>query len=66
LTSLHTLDMTNNNLRALPPLLGKLRNSLRVLLLEGNPLRSIRRALITAGCGPLLEYLLTRIPENQL
>uniref|UniRef100_A0A3Q1G9X6 Leucine rich repeat containing 40 n=1 Tax=Acanthochromis polyacanthus TaxID=80966 RepID=A0A3Q1G9X6_9TELE len=48
LTTLARLDLTNNDITILPPSLSLLPN-LKVLLLEGNPLRGIRRDLLTVG-----------------
>lgn len=38
--------------------------NLKVLLLEGNPLRGIRRELLAKGTGDLLKYLRGRIKEE--
>ncbi|KAG6961621.1 hypothetical protein JG688_00008988 [Phytophthora aleatoria] len=56
---LKTLDVTNNDLHDLPPGFGYLKY-LDHLLVEGNPLRSIRRSIISAGTEPLKKYLRTR------
>ncbi|CAI5718491.1 hypothetical protein KXD40_000149 [Peronospora effusa] len=56
---LKTLDVTNNDLHDLPAGLGYLKH-LDHLLVEGNPLRSIRRAIISSGTEPLKKYLRTR------
>jgi len=56
---LKTLDVSNNDLPDLPAGLGYLKY-LDHLLVEGNPLRSIRRAIISAGTEPLKKYLRTR------
>ncbi|ETL83031.1 hypothetical protein L917_16959 [Phytophthora nicotianae] len=56
---LKTLDVTNNDLHDLPPGFGYLKY-LTHLLVEGNPLRSIRRSIISAGTEPLKKYLRTR------
>lgn len=56
---LKTLDVTNNDLPDLPPGLGYLKY-LDHLLVEGNPLKSIRRSIISAGTEPLKKYLRTR------
>lgn len=62
--SLTVLDVSNNELSRLPPELGKLQDTLRTLLVEGNPLRSIRRNVLMGGTAALLEYLSTRIPVD--
>ncbi|KAL3667501.1 hypothetical protein V7S43_007721 [Phytophthora oleae] len=56
---LKTLDVTNNDLRDLPPGFGYLKY-LDHLLVEGNPLKSIRRSIISSGTEPLKKYLRTR------
>lgn len=43
---LNVLDLSNNDLKSLPAELG-LMTSLRKLPLDGNPLRTIRRPLVT-------------------
>uniref|UniRef100_A0A3B4BL01 Leucine-rich repeat protein SHOC-2 n=1 Tax=Periophthalmus magnuspinnatus TaxID=409849 RepID=A0A3B4BL01_9GOBI len=47
-STLTRLDLSNNDIGILPPTLGLLPN-LTVLLLEGNPLRGIRRELLNAS-----------------
>uniref|UniRef100_K3X9W6 Disease resistance R13L4/SHOC-2-like LRR domain-containing protein n=1 Tax=Globisporangium ultimum (strain ATCC 200006 / CBS 805.95 / DAOM BR144) TaxID=431595 RepID=K3X9W6_GLOUD len=56
---LKTLDMTNNDLNELPAGLGYLKD-LNHLLVEGNPLRTIRRSVISGGSEVLKKYLRTR------
>ncbi|GMF12144.1 unnamed protein product [Phytophthora lilii] len=56
---LKTLDLTNNDLHDLPAGLGYLKY-LDHLLVDGNPLRSVRRSIISAGTEPLKKYLRTR------
>ncbi|XP_078141736.1 leucine-rich repeat-containing protein 40 isoform X2 [Centroberyx gerrardi] len=65
LSTLTRLDLTNNDITTLPASLSLLPN-LKMLLLEGNPLRGIRRDLLTKGTNELLKYLRGRIkePEN--
>lgn len=62
-STLSRLDLSNNDISSLPPSLGLL-PSLSVLLLEGNPLRGIRRELLTRGTMELLKYLRGRIKEE--
>ena len=62
LTRLKELDLTNNDISGLPPMLGMLGGTLKVLRLEGNPLRSIRRPVLERGTAAVLEYLRGRIP----
>lgn len=56
---LKTLDMTNNDLNELPAGLGYLKD-LNHLMAEGNPLRTIRRSVISGGTEVLKKYLRTR------
>ncbi|KAF4146905.1 Leucine rich repeat [Phytophthora infestans] len=56
---LKTLDVANNDLSDLPPGLGYLKH-LNHFIVDGNPLRAIRRAVISAGCESLKKYLRTR------
>ncbi|RLN92891.1 hypothetical protein BBJ28_00021545 [Nothophytophthora sp. Chile5] len=56
---LKTLDVANNDLSDLPPGLGYLKH-LSHILVDGNPLRAIRRSVISAGCEALKKYLRTR------
>ncbi|XP_070688126.1 leucine-rich repeat-containing protein 40 [Pempheris klunzingeri] len=63
LTSLTRLDLTNNDISTLPASLSLLPN-LKVLLLEGNPLRGIKRDVLTKGTNELLKYLRGRIKEE--
>ncbi len=62
LTALEELNLMNNSISGLPPKMGLLREKLRVLMLEGNPLRSIRRPILERGSAAVLEYLQSRIP----
>uniref|UniRef100_A0A671RVD0 Leucine-rich repeat-containing protein 40 n=1 Tax=Sinocyclocheilus anshuiensis TaxID=1608454 RepID=A0A671RVD0_9TELE len=63
LQGLERLDLTNNDISSLPCGLGTL-PKLKSLALEGNPLRTIRRDLLTKGTGELLKYLRSRIQEQ--
>ncbi|TMW66370.1 hypothetical protein Poli38472_004135 [Pythium oligandrum] len=56
---LKTLDLSNNDLSDLPPGLGYLKY-LNHIVIDGNPLRSIRRSIISAGTQALKKYLRTR------
>ena len=58
---LEELNLADNAVTALPPRLGTLA-SLRVLHLQGNPLRSIRRPVLEKGTQAVLEYLRCRMP----
>ncbi|NXY71758.1 LRC40 protein, partial [Glareola pratincola] len=58
---LGTLDLQNNDLLQVPPELGNC-ETLRTLLLEGNPFRTPRAAVLAKGTAAVLEYLRSRIP----
>lgn len=62
LTGLEELDLRNNDISGLPPMMGMLGGTLHVLRLEGNPFRSIRRPVLERGTAAVLEYLRGRIP----
>ncbi|XP_057408488.1 leucine-rich repeat-containing protein 40 isoform X2 [Balaenoptera acutorostrata] len=59
--NLITLDLQNNDLLQIPPELGNCVN-LRTLLLDGNPFRVPRAAILMKGTAAILEYLRDRIP----
>ncbi|XP_012508129.1 PREDICTED: leucine-rich repeat-containing protein 40 [Propithecus coquereli] len=59
--NLTTLDLQNNDLLHIPPELGNCVN-LRTLLLDGNPFRVPRAAILMKGTAAILEYLRDRIP----
>ncbi|XP_012876102.1 PREDICTED: leucine-rich repeat-containing protein 40 isoform X1 [Dipodomys ordii] len=61
--NLITLDLQNNDLLQIPPELGNCVN-LRTLLLDGNPFRVPRAAILMKGTAAVLEYLRDRIPTN--
>uniref|UniRef100_A0A8C9VSM1 Leucine-rich repeat-containing protein 40 n=1 Tax=Scleropages formosus TaxID=113540 RepID=A0A8C9VSM1_SCLFO len=61
LERLSTLDLQNNDIMQVPPELGNC-TSLRALMLDGNPFRNPRAAIIAKGTDALLEYLRSRIP----
>ncbi|XP_061681919.1 leucine-rich repeat-containing protein 40 isoform X2 [Syngnathoides biaculeatus] len=63
MNALARLDLTNNDIGTLPASLGLLPD-LKILLLEGNPLRGIRRDLLTKGTAELLKYLRGRLKEE--
>lgn len=56
------LDLTNNQLSNIPPQVGLMSGHLRVFSVEGNALRTIRRAILDKGTAALLDYLRDRIP----
>ena len=56
LCQLTQLTVSNNDMGQLPHLLG-LHKNLRNLSVDGNPLKSIRRAIIDKGTDAILKYL---------
>uniref|UniRef100_A0A7N0SXY6 Leucine-rich repeat-containing protein 40 n=1 Tax=Kalanchoe fedtschenkoi TaxID=63787 RepID=A0A7N0SXY6_KALFE len=64
LTCLNELDLSDNNISSLPPELGLLEPNLQALRVDGNPLRSIRRAIVERGSKAILNYLKDKLPEN--
>ncbi|XP_076825385.1 leucine-rich repeat-containing protein 40-like [Clavelina lepadiformis] len=60
ITSLERLDIANNNVSNLPPEIGNMQN-IKILVLDGNPLRSIRRDVINQGTQAVMNYLRSRI-----
>jgi Leucine-rich repeat (LRR) protein len=63
LRSLEELNLANNDLSGLPAKLGTLAPKLRLLLLEGNPLRAIRRPVLERGTQAVLQHLRDRIVQ---
>jgi len=63
-TKLERLDLTNNDLTQISPYISNMPN-LKVLNLEGNPIKSIRRDIINRGSAAVLKYLQTRIPASE-
>eukprot|EP00903_Cladosiphon_okamuranus_P012061 g11323.t1 len=61
LARLKTFDVSNNDLAELPAALGYL-PELHRLAVDGNPLRTIRRSLLSGGASSLKKYLRTRGP----
>lgn len=60
LTQLERLDVTNNDLRDLPPELGTVR-SVKSIVLDGNPMKAIRRDIIGRGTMAVMEHLRMRL-----
>ncbi|OQS04672.1 hypothetical protein THRCLA_03115 [Thraustotheca clavata] len=58
---LKTLDVSNNNLTDLPYVLGHL-TTLNHIMVEGNPLRTIRFSVLTGGHQALKSFLRARGP----
>ena len=61
LVNLVDLNLENNNISVLPPVLGYAPR-LKTLRVEGNPLKSIRRQIVEKGATAILEYLRNKIP----
>ncbi|XP_064604804.1 leucine-rich repeat-containing protein 40-like [Liolophura sinensis] len=62
LEGLERLDLSNNNLSGLPYCLGNL-SHLKSVVLDGNPMKSIRRDIIMRGTNELKKYLRSRIED---
>lgn len=62
MSRLQELDLSNNQLSNLPPQMGLMGPTLRVLMLEGNCIRAIRRPVLEKGTAAVLEWLKDRIP----
>lgn len=62
---LERLDLVNNDINQISPKVSLLPN-LKVITLDGNPIKSIRRDIINRGSAAVLKYLQTRlpVPEN--
>jgi len=56
LQSLERIDLSNNNLTNLPFELASI-ESLKQILLNGNPLRSIRKDIINRGTDAIMKHL---------
>jgi Leucine-rich repeat (LRR) protein len=59
---LQDLEVQDNALSSLPPRMGLMAPQLRVLRLQGNGLRAIRRPVLDRGTAAVLEWLRDRIP----
>lgn len=56
LKQLERIELSNNDISTLPPKMGLLTN-LKSIVLEGNPLRSLRRDIVHRGTRAILEHL---------
>lgn len=63
LKRLATLDLSNNNLKSVPPILGNM-TQLTTLLLHGNAFRAPRHQTLESGTQSILSYLRDRIPKE--
>uniref|UniRef100_A0A1I8GUG4 Leucine-rich repeat-containing protein 40 n=1 Tax=Macrostomum lignano TaxID=282301 RepID=A0A1I8GUG4_9PLAT len=59
---LERLDLTNNDLSSLPNELGLL-TGLKCILLDGNPLRALRREVVARGTEAIKKHLASRIAQ---
>lgn len=62
LVGLERLDLTNNDLSTLPYALGTL-NSLKSIVLDGNPMKKFRRDIIMKGTNEIKKYLRSRMDD---
>lgn len=62
LKRLHTLDLSNNNIENVPPLLGNM-VQIRALELNGNKFRQPRHQILAKGTESIMSYLRDRIPN---
>ncbi|KAF9581465.1 hypothetical protein BGW38_001499 [Lunasporangiospora selenospora] len=60
---LQSLDLSGNEIAALPPRLGNVR-SIQNLLVDGNTFRVPRRQVMEQGTEAVMEYLRSRIPTS--
>lgn len=65
LDKLERLDLTNNDISILPFAMGTM-VSLKSIVLDGNPMRSIRRDIIMRGTVGLKKYLASRMSEEDV
>jgi len=59
---LERLDLTNNDLSTLPLVLGTM-TALKSVVLDGNPMKGIRRDIVMRGTTELKKYLRSRMDE---
>ncbi len=62
--NLNLINLVNNDLREVPPLLG-LHKAIKTVQLEGNPLKTIRRPIIDKGTESILKYLRDKYVEGK-
>ncbi|XP_032221201.2 leucine-rich repeat-containing protein 40 isoform X1 [Nematostella vectensis] len=63
LRDLERLDLTNNDISGLPYKIGNMSN-LKSLVLNGNPLRELRRDIVMRGTQAIMKHLKSRIPDD--
>ncbi|CAL1540077.1 unnamed protein product, partial [Lymnaea stagnalis] len=64
LEKLERLDLTNNDISVLPYKMGCM-TALKAIILDGNPMRSIRRDIVMRGTAELKKYLLSRLKDEE-
>ncbi|XP_073259571.1 leucine-rich repeat-containing protein 40-like [Porites lutea] len=64
LKKLERLDLANNDISGLPYTMGTMEH-IKSLVLDGNPLRSLRRDVVMRGTQAILKHLRSRIPEEE-
>ncbi|XP_009861397.2 leucine-rich repeat-containing protein 40-like [Ciona intestinalis] len=64
LTQLERLDLANNNVPNLPPEVGAM-ESIKVVVVSGNPIRTISSHILNKGTQALLKHLRSRIVSNE-
>ena len=65
LVKLQRCDLSNNDLSTLPPRMGLLKD-LSAIVLDGNPMKGIRREIVLKGTKELLAYLKSRLTETDV
>ncbi|KAF0408251.1 L domain-like protein [Gigaspora margarita] len=60
--NMEVVDISNNNINFLPPLLGDI-TTIKTLLVEGNSFRVPRYTIVQQGTTAIMEYLRGRIPR---
>jgi len=63
LTKLQHLNCENNNIANFPVTLGQM-PQLKNLMIYGNPIKNIRRDIVSKGAKHILEYLQSRVPVS--
>lgn len=63
LKRLATLDLSNNNIKSVPPILGNM-TQITTLLLHGNSFRAPRHQILESGTANILSHLRDRIPKD--
>ncbi|KAM8703041.1 hypothetical protein ACLKA7_005390 [Drosophila subpalustris] len=61
MSRLNTLDLRNNDIESIPPILGNLTNITHLELI-GNPFRQPRHQILIKGTDAIMSYLRDRIP----